>query len=60
MNTKIVILLAFLVPATAAFGGTWTLADCLKQAKEKSLSLETAKLREQKGKRTHADAITGI
>ena len=59
MNTKIVILLGFLVPATAAFGGTWTLADCLKQAKEKSLSLETAKLREQKADISVKQAKTG-
>ena len=39
----------FLVLAVSAlsFADTWTLEACLKQAKEKSLSLESAKLREQ-------------
>ena len=49
MNMNKAILLGLLIPATAVFAGNaWTLDACLKQAKEKSLSLETAKLREQK------------
>jgi len=47
MNNRKAIILATLMTATLAQADTWTLDACLKQAKEKSLSLETAKLREQ-------------
>ncbi len=41
-------ILGFLASVSALFAGnTWTLEECLKQAKSKSLLLETAKLREQ-------------
>ena len=50
INTKVLIS-AFLTTAaltTTAFAkSTWTLEDCLKQAKKASLKLESAKLREQ-------------
>ncbi|MCQ2123050.1 MAG: TolC family protein [Fibrobacter sp.] len=42
------IIFGLLVSTSALFaGGTWTLEDCLKQAKAKSLSMEIASLREQ-------------
>lgn len=42
------IVFGLLVSTSALFaGGTWTLEDCLKQAKAKSLSMEIASLREQ-------------
>ena len=48
MNITKVSLLGVLAAATLLHAGTsWTLDACLKQAAEKSLSLETAKLREQ-------------
>ena len=43
---KATVLLVLAVSALS-FADTWTLEACLKQAKEKSLSLESAKLREQ-------------
>ena len=43
---KATVLLVLTVSALS-FADTWTLEACLKQAKEKSLSLESAKLREQ-------------
>ena len=60
MNMNKAILLGLLIPATAVFAGNaWTLDACLKQAKEKSLSLETAKLREQKADISVKQAKTG-
>lgn len=48
MISKKAIFLGLLASATLLYAeGAWTLEACLKQAKEKSLSLETAKLREQ-------------
>ena len=47
MNNRKAIILAALMTAALAQADTWTLEACLKQAKEKSLSLESAKLREQ-------------
>lgn len=48
MNIKKALILGFLATvATAYADGAWTLEACLKQAKEKSLQLETARLREQ-------------
>ena len=48
MISKKAILLGLLASAPLLYAeGAWTLEACLKQAKEKSLSLETAKLREQ-------------
>lgn len=48
MNSKKAILLGILASAPLLYAdGAWTLEACLKQAKEKSLQLETAKLREQ-------------
>lgn len=41
------IILGFMVCASSLWAGAWTLDDCLKQAKKASLSLETARLREQ-------------
>ena len=49
MNYKKAVVLGILASASLVFAdGPWTLAACLKQAKEKSLKLESAKLREQK------------
>lgn len=48
MISKKAIFLGLLASAPLLYAeGAWTLDACLKQAKEKSLSLETAKLREQ-------------
>ena len=48
MNKTKAIFLGLLVGATAAFAESeWTLEQCLKQAKSKSLKLESAKLKEQ-------------
>lgn len=48
MNKNKVIILSIFTFAVAAFAnGSWTLDACLKQAKQKSLQLESAKLREQ-------------
>mgnify|MGYP003293621357 CR=1 FL=1 len=48
MISKKAIFLGLLASASLLYAeGAWTLEACLKQAKEKSLSLETAKLREQ-------------
>jgi len=48
MNYRKAVVLGFLASASLVFAdGPWTLASCLKQAKEKSLSLESARLREQ-------------
>lgn len=48
MNKKKTIVLGILASAALAFAdGAWTLEACLKQAKQKSLQLESAKLREQ-------------
>ena len=49
MNYKKAVVLGIIASASLVFAdGPWTLAACLKQAKEKSLKLESAKLREQK------------
>ena len=45
---KVSILTLLSTAAFALAGEAWTLEACLKQAKQKSLSLESAKLREQK------------
>ena len=45
-NTKAIIL-GIITAAALVHADTWTLDACLKQAREKSLSLESAKLREQ-------------
>ena len=45
-NTKAIIL-GIIATAALVHADTWTLEACLKQAREKSLSLESAKLREQ-------------
>ena len=51
---------AILVAASFALAdGSWTLEACLKQAKQKSLSLESAKLREQKADISIRQAKTG-
>ena len=48
MNYRKAVVLGILASAPLIYAdGPWTLASCLKQAKEKSLSLETAKLREK-------------
>ena len=49
MNYKKAVVLGILASASLIYAdGPWTLASCLQQAKEKSLKLESAKLREQK------------
>ena len=49
MNYRKAIVLGILASASFIYAdGPWTLTSCLKQAKEKSLKLESAKLREQK------------
>ena len=49
MNYRKAIVLGIFASASLVFAdGSWTLSACLKQAKEKSLKLESAKLREQK------------
>jgi outer membrane protein len=49
MNYRKAIVLGIFASASFVFAdGSWTLSACLKQAKEKSLKLESAKLREQK------------
>ena len=49
MNYKIAVVLGIFASASLVFAdGPWTLSACLKQAKEKSLKLESAKIREQK------------
>ena len=62
INTKVLIS-AFLTTAaltTTAFAeSTWTLEDCLKQAKKASLKLESAKLREQSADISIRQAKTG-
>ena len=62
INTKVLIS-AFLTTAalaTATFAeSTWTLEDCLKQAKKASLKLESAKLREQSADISIKQAKTG-
>lgn len=51
---------AILVAASFALAdGSWTLEACLRQAKQKSLSLESAKLREQKADISIRQAKTG-
>ena len=47
MNNTKAIILGIIATAAVVHADTWTLDACLKQAKEKSLSLESAKLREQ-------------
>ena len=47
-KTKVIVLGIFAMVSALYADGTWTLEACLKQAKQKSLSLESAKLREQK------------
>ena len=48
MNYRKAVVLGILASASLIYAdGPWTLASCLKQAKEKSLSLETARLREK-------------
>lgn len=44
---------------TASAAGTWTLEDCLAQAKKASLKLESAKLREQQADISVKQARTG-
>lgn len=49
MNYRKAIVLGIFASASLVFAdGSWTLSACLKQAKDKSLKLESAKLREQK------------
>ena len=49
MNYRKAIVLGIFASASLVFAdSSWTLSACLKQAKEKSLKLESAKLREQK------------
>ena len=49
MNYKKAVVLGIFASASLVFAdGPWTLSACLKQAKEKSLKLESAKIREQK------------
>ena len=47
MNYKKALVLGILASASFIYADGWTLAACLKQAKTKSLKLESAKLREQ-------------
>ena len=48
MNYRKAFVLSILASASLLYAdGSWTLSACLKQAKEKSLKLESAKLREQ-------------
>ena len=47
MNNTKAIILGIIAASAMAHADTWTLDACLKQAKAKSLSLESAKLREQ-------------
>ena len=47
MKTRKATILLILAVSALSFADTWTLDACLKQAKAKSLSLESAKLREQ-------------
>lgn len=48
MIYKYALIFGFLASASTLLAGqTWTLEDCLKQAKSKSILMETAKLREQ-------------
>ena len=48
INTKVLITAFLTALSTATFAeGSWTLEDCLKQAKKASLKIESAKLREQ-------------
>lgn len=55
-----VTILGILATAAALYAGdTWTLEACLKQAKQKSLQLESAKLREQKADVNIRQAKTG-
>lgn len=55
-----VTILGILATAAALYAAdTWTLEACLKQAKQKSLQLETAKLREQKADVSIKQAKTG-
>lgn len=49
MNYRKAIVLGIFASASLVFAdSSWTLSACLKQAKEKSLKLESAKIREQK------------
>lgn len=61
INTKVLINAFFAIAAfTTVFAeGTWTLEDCLKQAKKSSLKLESAKLREQSADISVKQAKTG-
>ena len=59
MNYRKAIILGILATAALAHAGTWTLDACLKQAKEKSLSLESAKLQEQQAEINIKQANTG-
>ena len=59
MNYRKATILGILATAALAHAGTWTLEACLKQAKEKSLSLESAKLREQQAEINIKQASTG-
>ena len=47
MNYRKALVLGILASASFIYADGWTLAACLKQAKTKSLKLESAKLREQ-------------
>lgn len=60
MNYKKAIVLVIFASASLVFAdGSWTLSACLKQAKEKSLKLESAKLREQKADASLEQAKVG-
>ena len=58
-KTKVIVLGIFAMVSALYADGTWTLEACLKQAKQKSLSLESAKLREQKADISIKQAKTG-
>ena len=59
MNNTKAIILGIIAAAALVHADTWTLDACLKQAREKSLSLESAKLREQQSEINIKQANTG-
>ncbi len=59
MNNTKAIILGIIAAAALVHADTWTLDACLKQAREKSLSLESAKLREQQSEISIKQANTG-
>lgn len=59
MNNTKAIILGIIAAAALVHADTWTLDACLKQAREKSLSLESAKLREQQSEINIKQASTG-